>query len=108
METRAPPMEQHNKHAREEDRETRRRWHRSGGQAQTDVTGSGSNIDRSIARQTNAARSEGRLDVHFHNSPVRMKATAQGRGALEKMRISQTPQMAKTGSDASAAGGGEE
>jgi hypothetical protein len=70
---------------------------------------SGSSIDRANAALTARARHEGRLDVHFHNSPARMRTSAQGRGAFERMRISQTPQMAKTGIDEfSAAGGGEE
>jgi hypothetical protein len=70
------------------------------------ITSSGSTIDGSLARQQNWHRHSGRLDVHFHNAPARMRASAQGRGAFEKMKISQTPQMAKTGGDGST--GGEE
>jgi hypothetical protein len=90
------------RHTEEEQKENKhligdRAWAMHRGQHQP--TPDRSNLDRSIAAQTNAGRqASGRMDVHFHNVPRRMRIRAQGEGAFKDMRVSKTPEMAHTGS----------
>jgi hypothetical protein len=66
-------------------------------------------IDQSIGQQANAAaRSNGQLDINFHNAPPKMKVKGNGKGVFENMKITQTTQMAKTGQEDSAGVNAEE